>query len=246
MKLLAVGLILTFYAALSYGDDPPPEKLERRTPFRIHLAKISVAFDEQTRGHNQVHITFDESQSYAVIAPGDDMFVRKNRYGNQTTVYSEIPEKAYQLSDFEAKQISRVSKGFISTLEEFEKSIKNGDWGKCLYLDAYFPRFLRGFHVMICAAKGSREALPRNALVMEGDYDVSLNSKKSDTRVNMWRESSDKTMKLRIAARELAHHAREWQKKELDNSKRNTEYSYSSDFDRAFTSFVKNYFGYNQ
>jgi len=214
-----------------------------RTPFRIPLARIAVAFDEETRGYNQVRISFDESGSYAIIAPGDDRFVRVSRRGDENTVYRESPEKAYQLSDFEAKIISDVSRTLISALNEFENSLKNEAWGRLLYLDSYFPRFLRGFHVMICAAKGSTEALPRSALVSEDDYDVSTSSPKSDVRVNMWRSSEDNIMKLRIAARELAHQTREWQKKELNNSKRNPEFSYSTDFDRAFTAFVRNYLG---
>jgi len=243
LKKLAASLILAFSAALSYGSDLPPEGLEPRTPFRIPLAKIAIAFDDETRGHNRVRISFDESGSYAIIAPGDDMLVKKSRRGDETTVYKESPEKAYQLSDFEAKQISAVCRTLISTLGEFENALKNQAWGRLLYLDAYFPRFLRGFHVMICAAKGSTEALPRAALVSENEYDVSVNSLKSDARVNMWRSSDDNIMKLRIAARELAHQTKEWQKKELDNSKRNPEFSYSTEFDRAFTSFVRNYFG---
>jgi len=50
-------------------------------------------------------------------------------------------------------------------------------------------------------------------------------------------------MKLRIAAKELAFQAKQWQKKELNNSKRTPELSYSDGFDQAFTSFVKIYFG---
>ena len=243
MNKFAVSLILALSASLSYGSDQPPEGLEPRTPFRVPLARIAITFDEASRGHNQVRISFDESGSYAVIAPGDDMFVKKGRRGDENTVYKESAEKAYQLSDFEAKQISAVCRTLISTLGEFESALKNQAWGRLLYLDAYFPRFLRGFHVMICAAKGSTEALPRAALVSESDYDASANSPKSDARINKWRSNEDDIMKLRIAARELAHQTKEWQKKELDNSKRNPEYSYSTEFDRAFTAFVRNYLG---
>lgn len=243
MKKLAASLIIAFTAALSYGDDLPAENLEPRTPFKIPLAKIAITLDEESKGYNQVRVSIDESGSYAVIALGDDIFVKKSKQGNESTVYKESPEKAYQLSDFEAKQISAVCRTFIATLGEFENSLKNQAWGKILYLDAYLPRFLRGFHVMICAAKGSIEALPKSALVSEDDYDASENSLKSDSRVNTWRSHDDNIIKLRISARELAHQAKEWQKKELDNSKRNPEYSYSTEFDRAFTAFVKNYFG---
>ena len=242
MKKFAAGIILAFSAALSYGSDQPKD-LEPRTPFRVPLARIAIAFDEETKGHNRVRITLDESGSYAVIAPGDDMFVKKGRRGDETTVYKESSEKAYQLSDFEARQISAVCRTLVTTLGEFENALKNQTWGRLLYLDSYFPRFLRGFHVMICAAKSSTEALPRSALVSEDDYDVSVNSPKSDARIKMWRSNDDNIVKLRIAAGELSHQTKQWQKKELDNSKRNPEFSYSTDFDRAFAAFVRNYLG---
>jgi hypothetical protein len=113
-----------------------------------------------------------------------------------------------------------------------------------LYLDAFFPRFLRGIHTMMCAAKDSPEALPQSALVRDEDYDVSLNSPKSDARIKMWQTDKDRIMKLRISTQELIIQTKKWQESELTNTKRSPELSYSGEFDRAFTSFVRNYFGY--
>jgi hypothetical protein len=97
---------------------------------------------------------------------------------------------------------------------------------------------------MMCAAKDSPEAMPRSALVNENDFDNSENSPKSDARIKMWQTDKDRIMKLRIASKELIKHTKEWQKNELNDPKRNPEISYSGSFERAFTAFVKNYFGY--
>jgi len=132
----------------------------------------------------------------------------------------------------------------VATLEEYEVIIKTQNWGRALYLDSYFPRFLRGMHTLMCAAKDSPEALPQSALVRDEDYDVSLNSPKSDARIKMWQTDKDRIMKLRISTQELIIQTKKWQASELDNPKRNPELSYSGEFDRAFTSFVRNYFGY--
>jgi len=212
-----------------------------REQFKVPLAKINIAFDNTRKKYNQVKIYFDESGVYTVIAPGDDMLVKKN---GEAVVYKELPQVTYLFSDFEAKTINQVCRTLVATLEEYEVILKNKNWGRALYLDSFFPRFLRGLHTLICAAKDSPEALPQSALVRDEDYDVSLNSPKSDARIKMWQTDKDRIMKLRISAQELIIQTKKWQESELTNAKRNPELSYSGEFDRAFTSFVRNYFGY--
>jgi len=231
-------LTVLLAAALPHGNikaDVAP-----RTQFKVPLAKIAVTFNNATNKYDQVRINFDDGESY-IIAPGDDMLSKK---GSESTVYRELQQTAYQLSDFEAKTISRVCRTLIATLEEYETILKNEAWGKALYLDSYFPRFLRGFHVMMCAAKESREALPRAALVPEDAFDNSENSPKSDERIEMWKSDKDRIIKLRIASKELVSQIKLWQKDELNDPKRNPEISASGNFERTFTAFVKNYFGY--
>ena len=236
---LIACLIVLLAAALPYGDNGEP-KVAPRTQFKIPLAKIAVTFNNSTNKYDQVRINFDDAEAY-IIAPGDDMLSKK---GGESTTYRELQQNSYQLSDFEAKTISRVCRTLISALEEYETILKNEAWGKALYLDSYFPRFLRGFHVMMCAAKESPEALPRAALVSEDEYDNSENSPKSDARIKMWRTEQDRIMKLRIASKELASQIKLWQKNELNDPKRDPEISASGNFERTFTAFVKNYFGY--
>jgi len=246
VKLFLVCLTIICAAAAVTGDGgdglaPADATVAPRMPFKVQLARINISFDRETSKHDQVKIYFDETDAHAVIARRDDMQVARN---GQTTVHRELPQQAYMLSDFETRTIAQVNRTLITTLEEYENIIKTRNWGRALYLDSFFPRFLRSYHVMICAAKDSPEALPRGALVRDEDYDVSLNSPKSDARVTMWQTDKDRIMKLRISTQELIIQAKKWQKDELNNLKRNPELSYSGEFDRAFTSFVRNYFGY--
>ncbi|MCL2183490.1 MAG: hypothetical protein FWB85_08485 [Chitinispirillia bacterium] len=243
MRLLLLYLIFVFAAAAHGNNGAPADAtgVAPRVPFKVQLARISISFDNSTNKYDQVKIQFDDSEAHSVIARRDDSQVAKN---GQATVHREQPQTAFMLSDFEAKTISQVNRTLLATLEEFGSIVKNQNWGRALYLDSYFPRFLRSYHVMICAAKDSPEALPRGALVRDEDYDVSLNSPKSDARIKMWQTDKDRIMKLRISTQELIIQTKNWQKDELNNPKRNPELSYSGEFDRAFTSFVRNYFGY--
>ena len=247
-KCLAAMSVLIFAAAAVRGEgaggapaDTAAAAVAPREPFKVPLAKINISFDNARKKYNQVKIYFDESGNYTVIAPGDDMMVKKN---GEATVYKELPQVTYLLSDFEAKTINQVCRTLVATLEEYEVILKNKNWARALYLDAYFPRFLRSIHTLMCAAKDSPEALPQSALVRDEDYDVSLNSPKSDARIKMWQTDKDRIMKLRISTQELIVQTKKWQDSELTNAKRNPELSYSGEFDRAFTSFVRNYFGY--
>jgi hypothetical protein len=232
-------------AAVSHGDPAPADALDvqtaPRTAFKVPLARINIAYDNERKKYNRVRIYFDETEAYSIIAPGDDSQVRRN---GETTVFRELHGRTFLLSDFEAKTINQVCQTLVATLTEYENILKTQNWGRALHLDSFFPRFLQGFHVMICAAKDSPDALPRGALVREEDFDVSLNSPKSDARINMWQTDKDRIMKLRISTQELIIQTKRWQKDELNNPKRNPELAYSGEFDRAFTSFVRNYFGY--
>lgn len=216
--------------------------LEPREPFSIPLARLSVSYGQHSDQIEHVRITFENSRDQIIISSLDDTHLEYTRHGMQKTIYRESLEKSYYLSDFEAEQLNRVCKTFIATLEQLEKDIQNEKWGKCLYLDAYLPRFLRGFYYLMGSARGSVDALSKNIRIPITEYDVSLNSPKSDARIGYWRSTPDYLIKLRITIKELIHQTRLWQKRELLNSKRNREISYSSNFEEAFALFVKVYF----
>lgn len=215
----------------------------KRSSFGIPLASLSVSFNENNRVFEKVKVSFgDDDNYYCLIAPGADFEIKVTREGRQKYVLSEAPDKAYMMSDFEAGVINKVSKTFVQTLEILERDLQHEKWERLLYLDAYFPRFLKGYYYLYCAARNSPYALPKGICIPDSLYDVSLTSLKSDARITAWRQSSDHLIKLRIISKELAYQIKEWQNKELDNPRRNREISYGKKFEEAFTLFMKIYF----
>jgi hypothetical protein len=146
------------------------------------------------------------------------------------------------ISDFEADVLNRVCKTMIPTLETFERDLQHERWDKLLYLDSFFPRFLKGFYYLYCAARNSPYALPKSVCIPDSLYDISLTSPKSDERIRMWQTQNNQIIKLRIVSKELVYQIKEWQKQELDNQRRNPEVSSGKKFEEAFTLFVKLYF----
>jgi hypothetical protein len=179
---------------------------------------------------------------FYVITQTDDMFVKVGRNGQEKKIFREPEYKAYQLTDFEVAQIDKVCKGFIATLEQFEKDLQNENWGKCLYLDAFFPNFMNGFYYMMLMAKAGSDDVPVDAKIDEKLYDISLTSSKTEDRVRTWCASMEYVVSLRIAAKELAYELKNWQKKELTNSKRDPEISQDSGVFKSLVFFEKLYF----
>lgn len=223
------------------------EEIGKRSSFTIPLARLSVSFDERTHVFEKVKVSpggsdDNSSDDCWIIAPITDFEIRTSRDGRQKFVHAEAPDKAYIISDFEAMVLNKVCKSFTSTLEIFEKDLQKKHWDRCLYLDAYFPRFLKGFYYLYCAARNSPYALPRSACIADSLFDISLTSTKSDERVKNWQQQTDHIIKLRIITKELMYQIKEWGKKEIDNPSRNVEVQAGKVFEEAFTLFIKVYF----
>ena len=227
--------------SLTYAQAPG-----KRSSFNVPLANLSVSFNDETHVFEKVRVSFgapgDDDNYYCLIAPGADYEIKVSREGRQKFVHNEAPDKAYMISEFEAEVLNKVCKTFVSTLEIFEHDLQHEKWDRLLYLDSYFPRFLRGFYYLYCSARNSPYALPKGICIPDTVYDVSLTSPKSDERIRLWKQTSDNIIKLRIISKELIYQIKDWQDKELDNSKRNIEVSYGKKFEEAFTLFVKIYF----
>jgi hypothetical protein len=225
---------------------PGAEEIGKRSSFSLPFARLSVSFSERTHVFEKVRVSFDSdndpAEEYYSIEPINDYEIKETRDGRQKSMHLEQPDKAFIISDFEAKILNKVCKSFIATLEIFEKDVHKGHWDRCLYLDSYFPRFLKGFYYLYCAARNSPYAMPKSACIPDSLYDVSLNSPKSDRRVKMWNSKPDHIIKLRIIAKELMYQLKEWQKKELDNPSRNVEVPAGKKVEQAYTLFVKIYF----
>lgn len=214
-----------------------------REQYSIDLAKIALHFsDEQTEMPEYVRASFVNNDDYVTISTIDDAYVKNTRKGREKTVYRESFEKAYYLTDFEAKQISLVCKTLSTTLDDLEENLKDNKWERCVYLDSFFPKFLRGFYYLVNSAKNSTDAFSEESLVPESAFDVSMNSPKSDTRINYWRNTSDYVVKLRIITHELNYQIGLWQKNELTKKDRNPEISFIGKLDETMKMFVSIYF----
>lgn len=234
---LIVLLCIVFTAA------PMALEREKRTSFPIKLCRLQVTFSQQSNRFEYVRILNpDKLESYTQIGPLNDYQLRASGDGREKTEYREDPNTSTALSVFEAEQLMYVCETFAVTLNGFEDDLRNKRWDRLCYLDAYLPRFLRGFYYLYTAARADPKSLPRRARLNDSLYDVSENSAKTDVRIAYWRQHEDMQIKLRMAAKELQFQMREWQRKELSLSKRNPEQAYGVAFEKAFTLFVKVYF----
>ncbi len=157
-----------------------------REAFTFELPKLAVSINDTTGECSKVRISYPGMDDYVIITPYDDTYVKSNRNGLEKVVYREFGEKSYLMTDFEAEQVNKVCKGLCETLEQFEKNLQDGLWGRCLYLDAYLPNFLNGFYYLMFSVKNSSEDVPDEARIPENIYDVSLSSAKSDERIRKW------------------------------------------------------------
>jgi hypothetical protein len=221
-------------------------EIGKRSSYTLLFARLSASFDDRTHVFEKVRGSFDTetdpSDEFFLIGPIDDYQIKETKSGRQKFLHMEQPDKAYIISDFEAQILNKVCKSFIGTLEIFEKDVHKEHWDRCLYLDCYFPRFLKGFYYLYCAARNSPYAMPKSACVADSLYDVSLTSPKSDKRIQSWISQPDYLIKLRIITKELIYQLKEWQKKELDNPNRNVEVPSGKKVEQAFTLFMKIYF----
>lgn len=220
---------------------PASPRVERES-WDIPLANLSVSFDDEDH-FEEVKISFGRKQNFAYIRRYDDSYVMYKRDGRERHLHPEASELAFRISDFEAEHLEEVCKSFVATLEQFEKNLQRERWGRCAYLDAFFPRFLRGFYYTYCAARNNPRGLPRVTYLPDSLWESSLSSPKTDERIHIWRTRDDYIIRLRIATKELIYQMEEWSKKELvPSKKRKPDVSYGRKFEEAYAIFVKMYF----
>ena len=233
---LLFSLLLTATISV-FSEGEKGQKLGERIPYSIPLLKLSV-MDNNTA----VRISRPGNDDYVIISSLSDVYVKNSRSKTSKITYRESPDKAYYLTDFEAHQLLLVCKSFVETLEEFEKHLQNGRWGQCLYLDAFLPKFIRGFYLLLGASRNATEGYSKIVRRFEKEFDVSLNSPRSDARVAAWRSTPEGVVKLRIVTKELIYQLKTWERRELTNSKRNPEIILSLKCEEALDLFVRIYF----
>lgn len=216
--------------------------LHDREAFSVPLAKIGTGYDKATEEVDQVRITFNGSDNQYIISRFDDVMITNPRTNLRKTIYRESADKAYCLSNFEMKCLQRVFSSLIATLVIFEHDLAEQRWGRLVYLDAYFPRFLHGLQLAVCTARNSADPSFSSSYIADSDYEVSLYSEKSDSRINWWIAHPAYTLQLRFVAKELTYQIKILQKKMMTNDKKQCEETPWRSYDDAFNLFAKVYF----
>lgn len=236
MLLLGTIVGLLFVASTTSSAVEPKE-------YNIPLAKLSVSLEEYTNEIQSVRIYFPENQKESyIITPFNDTHVKETQNGREQTLFRESDDKAFGLSDFEAEQLNKICQTLTATISEYEQDLQSRAFDRCLYLDAFFPRFLKGFWYLYNTTRCSRSFLSTSGLVPDSAFEVALNSPKSRARIQRWQASPEYVTKLRIVSKELIYQMNEWQKRELTNKNRKPEAPLGGKFETAFTVFVRVYF----
>jgi hypothetical protein len=216
--------------------------LQPRQEFTIPLLKISIGQDDQSQQYTRVKIYQSNERDQSIITALDDTYIKSSNKGSEKSIYRETADRAYQISTFEAQELNKVCKGFTEILDIFERDLKDGRFDRCRYLDAFLPRFLKAFYVLMALAESRDDQVKIDRLITDDEFDVSLNSAKTDSRIEKWQSVPDYLMKLRITTKELLFQLRTWQKKELSAPDRNPERSRSDEVLQTLELFINVYF----
>lgn len=219
-----------------------PQKLRKRISFKIPLIKLRVVSSKNEPGIKNVQVAINGNEEYAIISRLNDIHIKLTRQGKEKVTYAESSANAFALSKWEAEQFKRILQSLVATLELFENDLGKQQWGKCLFLDSFFPRFMKGFYYFNTAVFNSGAALPAETNVSDALFDISLNSSKSDKRIGRWLEKKDYVVKLRIITKELIFQLKTWQKKDLNNYKKKTHVEFSDNLKETYSLFVRMYF----
>ncbi len=221
--------------------------LQKRSPYTVPLLTLSLRSDRTSELFREVSVSSNGRSEYSLIGRFNDLYIRNKRQDVEKFEYAESESGAHNLSHFEAKQLKKVIRSFTATLDILERDLSDKKWDRCLYLDSYLPRFLRGFYFLSCAMFNSSAALPDVGNLPESLYDVSLRSIKSDTRIYKWQKEKDHIIKLIIATKELKYRLRQWELENLSvllssSSSKAKVFSYSEQLKVSYGLFIKLYF----
>ena len=235
-RVFLTGTVI-FFVSLCVHADPAGGKLGKRITCPIPLMRLGLIDD-----NTAVRISRNGSEDYAVVAELSDHTVENSRSTINRTTYHEPADKAYIITDFEARQLLAVTKSFIETLEMLEKHLQNERWGQCLYLDAFLPKFLRDYIMLIGISRNAASKYHKKTLLFCNEFDVSLQSPRSDMRLATWRNNPDYIVKLRISIKELIYQLKLWEKRELSDSRRNPELWFGAKSEESLELFIRIYF----
>lgn len=218
------------------------QPIEKRTSYNIPLIKLSLLRNKDNSDFKNIRVPINGKKEYAVITEGSDLHITLSRLGKKKIVYAEPSDSRFLLTSLEVKQLKRLLYSLIKTLKLFERDLQKQRWDKCLYLDCFFPKFLKSFYHFNCTALSSTQALPPELNIPDRLFDISLKSEKTDKRIQTWRKNKETAIKLRIALKELIYHINYWQEKELSELSTGEKIEYSTSFKEAYQLFVRLYF----
>lgn len=237
-----IGVLLGCLSTLLQAELVDTITLHDREAFSVPLAKIGTGYDKTTDEVDMVRITFSGSDNQYIISRFDDVMITNPRTNSRKIIYRETADKAYCLSNFERKCLQRVFNSLIATLTIFEHDLAKQHWGRLVYLDAFFPRFLHGLQLAVCTARNSADPSFSSSYIAGSEYDVSLYSEKSDRRINWWVDHPAYTLQLRFVAKELTYQIKILQKKMLAKNKMQCKETLWRSYDDVFNLFAKVYF----
>lgn len=217
--------------------------LQPRDSFSINLPQIVVKTDDETGEFSGVSVIFPESGDQAIIGMEADFEIKNTSHGLEKTLFRKLPGHEGRFSRFEAKVIARINKRFCEALDTLEGLLRERNWNRCRYLDAYFPHFLSGWYYLICSAQNSPYALPRSSRPPDKEFDVSLSSPKTDARIAVWSESADTAAALREAGRALCTQLKTFQKS-LDAIKDREDPTVPKELTDTMAKFIGAYFNH--
>jgi hypothetical protein len=217
----------------------------KRKPFSLVLPHMSYSYDHLTK-NIEIFVAYEGSQEGWGIASGSDRYVKDTKKIRMDNIYRELPSQTAFISTFEAGVIAEVCNRMAETVLIFEKDLKQEHWDRCLFLDAYFPNFMKRFYYLYCAACASFEVLPQVTKIEDTLFEVSEKSLKSDRRVAAWRSDTSHAVKLRIAAKELAFQLQAWRKDVLLSPERDFWDNKDHKLVEVYELFVRLYFNLPQ
>lgn len=220
-------------------------ELQKRKPYDISLPYLTYLTDSES-GSFEVFVAHEGSREGWGIGTGNDRYVKDSKKMRLDHTYRELPSQAIFISNFEASVLADVCKMLSEVLVDFEKDLKSKRWDKCLFLDAYFPNFLKRFHYLLSAALASDDALPAVTKVNDTLFDCSENSIKSDRRINVWKSDSSKYIKLRIVTKEFTYLLNKWRSDVLLNAQRDPWENKTEKLFSVYELFIQLYFNLPQ
>jgi hypothetical protein len=211
--------------------------LKKCIPVSINIQGF---MDEKSGMCNKVILFFENSNDQVIITTIEDYLLKDSKDGAKKTVFREAAERAYLISQFEAKQISRVCKTLIKSLEAFDESLEKGKWDRCQGLDSYFLRFLKGFNFLISCASNNTVRLIPAYYCPDSIYSIAVDLEKLNARTNHWKTDAQSRSKLQTVLKELLYQC--WiLQRDISQQKSNQDIMIKEGFIKAMNIFIKIY-----